>query len=521
MVAHATDTAGTPIEHAAPVSQVPTSAPSDAERQFERISQGSVQQPTPQPPGTVSPGGDPCLDPRPLASQPALAADDAASSGTNTASGAQSASTQASSKPPGGGGEVASSTFSVQPAPRSASHERIPSTGSDMPVAGALPLASGREGSMLSSASSLAESLGSPPSVQAANSTEEVFSQISQRMSAQFTHAPTPPSPLPLVAERVLPPPEQLHRQCSGTSQPQQPQQREAEARPQELPAAQTPSPLSEWGWDQQPAKMQPSAAAPPLQRKKPADSIAAEAFAALGVATDSSAAARQRQTSDEHRRGEVAQLSSYGWLSTGGNDAAQTPSEAAEADAAVQDQCQAGGGGHMARRHSAVTAGGSGSDGDDGGPEVNPLHLALLKRQSTDGSDGGMQLLSRDSNRCGNQIYCAELCTFPAAWSLACLVHEPVALLAKPVRRSCKHTAHWAIEVVQHICGSRRGVVCAGLTSAAAVYAGASGRCRQRQKRRGTRTRRRGCRLAWRSGSRRTRLRAAPPPRFALGPLL
>ncbi len=293
-----------------------------------------------------------------------------------------------------------------------------------MPVAGVLPLARGREGSMRSSASSLAESLGPPPSVQAANSTEEVLSQISQQMSAQFMHAPTPPSPLPSVAERVLPPPEQ---------QPRQPQQREAEARPQELPAAQPASPPSEWGWDQQPAKTQPSAAPPPPQRNEPANSIAAEAFAALGVPADISAAARQRQTSDEHRRGEVAQLSSYGWLSTGGNGAAVTTPEAAEADAAVQDQHQAGGGGHMARRRSAVTGGGGGSNGNDGGPEVNPLHLALLKRQSTDGSDGGMQRLSRDSNRCGNQIHRAELCTFPAAWSPACLVHEPVALSANP----------------------------------------------------------------------------------------
>jgi hypothetical protein len=108
------------------------------------------------------------------------------------------------------------------------------------------------------------------------------------------------------------------------------------------------------------------------------AEASAAEASALFGT---QNSGMRQRQTSDEHRRGDVAELSSYGWLSTGGGDpaAAKAQTAADPEDGEVRPNFQDGQ--QLGRSHSG----------------------AALKAYSSGGSagGGGGRRISRDSDRC------------------------------------------------------------------------------------------------------------------------
>lgn len=397
------------------VSQVPDSSPDDDDQRSERNPQASTPLPAERTRETASTSGDPTLDPRPLASQPAFATDGDGVASNSSVPASREASTAANKEPggSGGGGDAATSAFIVF----SSMHEHVPITGSDMPV----PLSRPCANSVLSSAGSLAESLGAPATLQPANSTEEVLSQISGRLPIPPPSQPLPsqplPSPLSSVAERQPSngASDSLPRQSSGSRQQEQPlidlpidgqqQRQQADSKPQP-PTSPQQSAEQEWGWDQQetapalaasPQELATAAAADLLKRKS-AEYSAAKAFAALADPAGSQAPPSSRkQTSDEHRRGEVAQLSSYGWMATGGAAAPdQTIAEAEAADAAGREQFQhatgPGGSGQMTQRSKGYSGGAGDISGNSAPPEQ--------RRGSADGLEGAMKRMSRDSDR-------------------------------------------------------------------------------------------------------------------------
>lgn len=296
-------------------------------------------------------------------------------------------------------------------------HDRMPSTGTDMPVGGATAAVDiynprSRPGSAISSASSLADSLG-PGTPQAPNSTEEVLSQLSKRHSGTLSGSMG--SPLPSVAELRSaeglpeqhsaerwqqapspPPPQQqqpAHQQAAHawqslqTAPPQLSPQHQQEQQRRSHHQQQQPQQKLQQQSQQQSMRGQQQASGPDPRRKS-AEESAAEAFAAL-IGPD--AGSRKRQTSDEHRRGDVAQLSSYGWLSTGGDNVDSTASEAAKADAAGRAEFQ-----YQVHHGSGPALSGSGSGG--------------LQTYSSGGSVGGggggnNKRISRDSDRGEDEV--------------------------------------------------------------------------------------------------------------------
>jgi hypothetical protein len=167
-------------------------------------------------------------------------------------------------------------------------------------------------------------------------------------------------------------PPAQQQASAAGAGAPGQPQQQQQRQQQQQQQDKQ--------GQDQQRGQQQGQQQ---RRHRASAEASAAEASALFGT---QSSGMRQRQTSDEHRRGDVAELSSYGWLSTGGGGGDDSPAGTAQTAAAkangagevrldFQDEQQLG------RSHSG----------------------AALKAYSSGGSagGGGGRRISRDSDRC------------------------------------------------------------------------------------------------------------------------
>ena len=264
--------------------------------------------------------------------------------------------------------------------------------------------------------------------MQAPNSTEEVLSQLSHRHSGTLTAG----APLPSVAESTgasesepqqqsaaaaderpaaaqeahrqqAPPPQQADRQ----DLPAQPGKQQARAQQQAAPhqqAAQAWQLLQNAPPQLTPAQQQsrtPSNGFPERKQKqsnrKSAEATAAEASALFGTP---GAGSRKRQTSAEHRRGDVAQLSSYGWLSTGGFGSDGMPPPAQPTDGRMTD------------------------DGDcfdcQGGQRLGPSRSdsgGALKSYSSGGSaGGGNRRISRDSDRCAvDALTCPTHCSVPS----------------------------------------------------------------------------------------------------------
>ena len=179
-------------------------------------------------------------------------------------------------------------------------------------------------------------------------------------------------------------PPAQQQARTAGAGAPGQPQQQQQRQQQQQQQDKQ--------GQDQQREQQQGQQQ---RRRRASAEASAAEASALFGT---QSSGMRQRQTSDEHRRGDVAELSSYGWLSTGGGGgddsrAGTAQTAAAKANGAgevrlnFQDEQQLG------RSHSG----------------------AALKAYSSGGSagGGGGRRISRDSDRCAADTFrCSARCS-------------------------------------------------------------------------------------------------------------